>query len=377
METKTNLRVGVPKEIASGETRVALTPETAAKIIQAGFSLSVQSGAGEHAFYADADYQAQGARIEQDASSLYQAADVVLKVKKPEPGEIKLLKPGAVLIALLYPLSDPSLVESLVDHKLTAFSMDLVPRISRAQKLDALSSQSNIAGYKAVLLASNTLGTMMPLMMTAAGTVSPAKVFVIGAGVAGLQAIATAKRLGAVVEAFDTRPVVKEQVESLGARFVSLEFSGGETKDGYAKELTAEEHEKEVALLAKHVKAADIVITTALIPGKPAPRLITKSMVESMRRGSVIVDLAGEAGGNCELTQPGKDTDHSGVKILGPLNLPGLMPRQSSQLYARNVFFFLMEMAKAGGSVSIDRSNEVLAGSLVTENGEPLPRFKK
>jgi len=363
------MRVGIPKETAANETRVAVTPETAAKMIKVGFSLSVESGAGNNSFYSDEEFASSGAQIEKSAAALYVASDIVLKVSQPTKAEANLLKSGSVLVSFFQPFSDPELVRALTEKRITAFSMDLVPRISRAQKLDALSSQSNVAGYKAVILAADTLGTMMPLMMTAAGTVSPAKVFVIGAGVAGLQAVATARRLGAVVEAFDTRPAVKEQIESLGARFVSHAVQGGEDQKGYAKELSTDEQKKEAELLARHVKAADIVITTAQVPGKSAPRLITEEMVKAMRRGSVIVDLAAQTGGNCELTQAGKDIVFAGVKILGPVNLPGQMPRQSSQLYARNIFYFLMEMAREG-SVLIDLSNQVLKDSLVTQNGE-------
>ncbi|MCX6934689.1 MAG: Re/Si-specific NAD(P)(+) transhydrogenase subunit alpha [Verrucomicrobia bacterium] len=371
------MRVGIPKEIGANETRVAVTPETTAKMVKVGFSVSVESGAGSISSYSDKEFVSAGAKIESDAASLYAASDVVLKVRKPAPEEINLLKSGSILVAFLQPFSDPGLVKALTEKKITAFSMDLVPRISRAQKLDALSSQSNVAGYKSVILAANTLGTMMPLMMTAAGTVTPAKVFVIGAGVAGLQAIATARRLGAVVEAFDTRPVVQEQVESLGAKFVSHKAAGGEDKKGYATELSADEQRIESELLAKHVKGADIVITTAQVPGKPAPRLITEEMVQAMKHGSVIVDLAAEAGGNCALTQVGKEVIHGGVRILGPLNLAGQMPRQSSQLYARNIFYFLMEMAKEG-NVTIDLANPVLKESLVTKDGQiNLPSLNK
>lgn len=378
------MRIVIPKEIVQNEKRVAATPETVQKLVRAGCEVAVQSGAGSHAFLLDSDFESVGAQVESDPKKLLASGDVVLKVQKPlserdgSADEIELLKENSVLIAFLYPLLDPDLVERLAARRITAFSMDMIPRIARAQKLDALSSQSNVAGYKAVLMAANALGTMMPMLMTAAGTISPAKVFVIGAGVAGLQAVATAKRLGAVVEAFDTRPAVKEQVESLGARFVDLGFLQAEAEDarGYAKELSDREHAHEQEMIAQHVSAADIVITTALIPGKPAPLLITEEAVQRMKRGSVIVDLAVGGGGNCALTEPGRDVTKHGVTIMGCLNVPSLMALQSSRLYARNVLNLFMEIFREG-ALHFDLQNEITRDSLITHKGEVVhPRLR-
>lgn len=371
------MKVAVPKEVQPTEKRVAATPETVKRFLQAGFSVSVQSGAGEACFISDTEYEKAGASVVTNAKSLYKEADLVLKVQRPTGGgllknhELDLVKEGAVLIAFLQPLVDPAYASKLAERKLTAFAMEMIPRIARAQKMDALSSQSNVAGYKAVLMAANALGKLMPMMITAAGTISPARVLVIGAGVAGLQAIATARRLGAVVEVFDTRPVVKEQVESLGGKFVSLDLSDQETEDksGYAKELSKEAHEREMELISQHVKAADIVITTAQIPGKKAPVLIPEETVRGMRPGSVIVDLAIEGGGNCTLSQADHQTVQHGVTILAPRNVPSLMPSQSSQLYARNVMNFVLEITK-NGNLALDLENPVVRDSLITHQGE-------
>lgn len=365
------MNIGVPKECQAGEGRVAATPETVKKMSQAGLRVLIESGAGEKADVADLDFKTAGAEIISGAKEVFQSSDIVLKVQAPTSEEILQMKEGTVLISLLQPLLNLDLIHKMVSHKLTVFSMDSIPRIARAQKLDALSSQSNIAGYKAVLMAANALGKMMPLLMTAAGTISPAKVFVIGAGVAGLQAIATAKRLGALVEAFDTRPVVKEQVESLGARFVQIEIKEKEMEDksGYAKELSKESHEAELRSIAEHVKASDIVITTALIPGKKAPVLITEQMVKEMKKGSVIVDLAAEAGGNCALTKPGEEVIVSGVKIIGRFNVPSLLAGEASRLYARNIFNLLSEMYWEG-KLTINENDEVIRGALIIRGGE-------
>jgi H+-translocating NAD(P) transhydrogenase subunit alpha len=362
------LNVAIPKETAENERRVAAIPETVKKIIATGLSVTVETGAGEASFISNADYEAAGAAIASGPQSLLAKADLVLKVQKPNDSEVSLLKEGAVLIGMLQPKLNPALVEKLNARKISALSMDAIPRIARAQKLDALSSQSNVAGYKAVLMAANALGRLMPMMMTAAGTILPAKVLVIGAGVAGLQAIATAKRLGAVIEAFDTRPVVKDQVESLGAKFVALETESESTEDkgGYAKELSKESHEKEMALIASRAKVSDIVVTTAQIPGKPSPVLITEATVKGMKPGSVIVDLAVEGGGNCTLSEAGKDVVKYGVTIIGRLNIPSLMPAQSSALYARNIMNLLFEFC-VKGVVHFDPQNEVIKGALITQ----------
>jgi len=328
----------------------------------------VESGAGAGASHDDDAYRAAGATVATDRAAAL-GADVVLKVQKPTPEEIGLLREGAALIGTLQPLTNPDLVRALVAKRTTSFSMDAIPRVTRAQPMDSLSSQSNIAGYKAVLLAANSLPKFFPMLTTAAGTVTPARVLVLGAGVAGLQAIATARRLGAVVEAFDTRPVVKEQVQSLGARFLEIELGEqGEGAGGYAKELSEEAHRKEQELVAKHVKDADVVITTALVPGRRAPILVTADMVRSMRPGSVIVDLAAEMGGNCELTQPGRTAVENGVTIQGELNLPSALAFHASQLYARNVTALLAHLMK-DGRLNLDFDDEITKGTTITHEG--------
>ncbi len=373
------MKLSIPKETQANERRVAATPETVKKFIAAGFSVAVQSGAGEYAHISDAEFQASGAEMVVSPQALFGAADIVLKVQRPSDSEILWMKEGAALICFLYPILYSDTVLKLSGRKLTAFAMDLIPRIARAQKMDALSSQSNAAGYKAMLMAADALGKFMPLLMTAAGTITPARVLVIGAGVAGLQAIATARRLGAVVEAYDTRPVVKEQIESLGARFIEIPLNEAarEDKGGYAKELSKESHEAELRFIGEHVKTADIVVTTALIPGKKAPVLITEESVKQMKKGSVIVDLAAEAGGNCVLTEPGKRVVKHGVQIIGELNIPSLLAQESSRLYARNIFNMLSDMYK-DGKLTINESDEVVQGALVVRAGEVVhPALKE
>jgi len=365
------MQIGIPKETQDNERRVAATPETVKKFIAAGFSVAVQSGAGEDANITDADFQTAGAKIASNAQALFGGSDIILKVQRPSDQEILSMNEGAALICFLYPLIYPDTVLKLSNRKLTAFAVDMIPRIARAQKMDALSSQSNVAGYKAILMAADATGKFMPMLMTAAGTISPAKVLVLGAGVAGLQAIATARRLGALVEAYDTRPVVKEQVESLGARFIEIPIKEAalEDKGGYAKELSKESHEEELRFIGKHVQNADIVVTTALIPGKKAPVLITEDAVKQMKKGSVIVDLAAEAGGNCVLTEPGKRAVKHGVQIIGELNIPSLLAQESSLLYARNIFNMMSEMYK-DGKPAINENDEVIQGSLIVKAGE-------
>jgi NAD(P) transhydrogenase subunit alpha len=362
--------VGVPKETVAGERRVALVPDLVAKLVKAGLEVWVQPEAGAPAGYLDAAYEQQGARLEND---LWAQADVVLKVQPPTRDESAGLKEGATLIGFLQPYGNREGIEALAARKVTAFAMELMPRITRAQAMDALSAMSTVAGYKAVLLAANHLPKFLPLLMTAAGTVTPARVFILGAGVAGLQAIATAKRLGAVVEAYDTRPVVKEQVESLGAKFVELglQTTDAEAKTGYAKAQSEEFYQQQRALLSKVVAAADAVIPTALVPGRRAPVLITEDMVQAMRPGSVLVDLAAAQGGNCALTEPGRDVVKHGVLICGPLNLPSTMPFHASQLYARTVTNYLLHLVK-DGKMHVDRSDELTRGPLVTHQGEIL-----
>ena len=365
------MKIAVPKEIAPDERRVALVPDAVAPLIKAGQEIFVQAGAGVGAFFSDAQYEKAGAKIVADAASLCGQADVIVKVQKPTPDEVDLMREGAVLISFLQAATSAELVKRLTARKITAFSMEGIPRISRAQSMDALSSQANIAGYKAVLIAAETLSKFFPMLTTAAGTIFPAKVLVLGAGVAGLQAIATARRLGSVVWGYDVRPVVKEQVQSLGAKFLEFDLGEKDTQDkgGYAKELSPEAKRKQQELLAEKTKEFDVVITTALIPGRPAPRLITKETVAGMRPGSVIVDLAGEAGGNCEVTQPGKTIDHNGVIIHGPLNLPSTMPVHASQLYARNVSELLKVLIK-DGKLALDFNDDVVKGACITHGGE-------
>lgn len=369
------MKIGVPKETAPQETRVALTPETAGKLIRAGFQISVQAGAGENSFFTDQDFAASGCEIIPDVAALLAQSEIILKVQKPTGNEVGLMPENSTLIGFLQPSDNDGLTKRLAEKKITAFSMDSIPRTTRAQTMDALSSMSTIAGYKAVLLAADTSPRFFPMLTTAAGTVTPAKVFVIGAGVAGLQAIATARRLGAIVEAFDTRPAVKEQVESLGARFAQVDWkldsSEAQDKGGYAKALSAELHQKEEQLLALKIRESDIVITTALIPGKPAPCLITQAMIQSMKPGSVIVDLAAEAGGNCALAKPNEKILQHGVTIIGYLNLPALMPYHASQMYSRNIAGLLTYIVREN-KLALDWSDEIIAGACLTHEGKIL-----
>jgi NAD(P) transhydrogenase subunit alpha len=364
--------VGVPKETAVLETRVSVVPETVPKFGSA-VSVLVERGAGDAAGFTDAEYTAAGAKIASDARSVYSQADVILKVATLSPDEASMVKEGAVTISFLYPVANIEMVKKLVSRKATSFAMELIPRISRAQPMDALSSQANIAGYKAVLLAADTVPKLFPLMMTAAGTISPAKVFVLGAGVAGLQAIATAKRLGAVVEAYDVRPVVKEQVMSLGAKFAEMPVEAKDAQDagGYARAMGEEFTRKQQEFLAQRARGMDVIVTTALIPGARAPILITEEAVKGMRPGSVIVDLAAEAKGNCALTEPGKTVVKYGVTLHGPLNLPATMAPEASRLYSRNISGLLLLMVKEG-KLAIDTKDEVVKGSMVLNAGDPV-----
>jgi NAD(P) transhydrogenase subunit alpha len=365
------MKIAVPKEIAEEERRVALVPDVIATLAKAGLEVWIQSGAGDGANFSDADYEKAGAKIVGDAAKLFGEADIIVKIQKPTLDEAGKIREGAVLISFLYAATNAELVKKLAERRVTAFGMEAIPRISRAQKMDALSSQASIAGYKAVLIAASSLGKYFPMLMTAAGTIAPAKVLVIGAGVAGLQAIATARRLGAVVWGYDVRPAVKEQVGSLGAKF--LEFDIGvkdaEDKGGYAKELSEEAKRKQQQMLAEKTKEFDVVITTALIPGRPAPKLITKETVAAMRAGSVIVDLAAEAGGNCELTEPGKEVVKHGVIIHGPTNLPSTVPVHASQLYARNVTE-LVKLFIKDGRLNLDFNDEIIRETCITHGGK-------
>jgi NAD(P) transhydrogenase subunit alpha len=363
------MKIAVPKESHSGERRVALVPESVKKLTKAGVEVTIEAGAGEDAFIEDAAYEAVGAVIVEDPGTLIGQADFVLKVRPPTDGEISAMPEGTRLLTTLRPLASLEVIRKLVEAKITAFSTDAIPRTTRAQSMDTLSSMANIGGYKAALIAANENAKYFPMFMTAAGTIFSAKVFVIGAGVAGLQAIATAKRLGATVTGTDTRMAVKEQVESLGAKFVGVESAeDAETSGGYAKELSEDFYRKQGELIAEQCKISDAVITTALIGGYKAPRLITREMVEAMQPGSVIVDLAAEGGGNCELSEPGERVMYNGVAILAPLNLPSEMPLHGSTLYSRNLTNFFLEFWK-DGDFQMNFDDEIIAGAMITHAG--------
>ena len=370
------MKIAVPKERMPGETRVATSPDVVKKLVGLGVDVVVETGAGDGASITDAEFKDAGATIAADEASALKDADVVVKVQRPilngAENELALLKPGCVLVAQLYALTHPDDVAAYAKANITTFALELMPRISRAQSMDILSSQNNLAGYKAVIDGAGEFGSAMPMMMTAAGTVPPAKVFIMGVGVAGLQAIATAKRMGAVVTATDVRPATKEQVESLGGKFIMVDeasMKDAETSGGYAKEMSEDFKRKQAQVIADHVKKQDIVITTALIPGKPAPQLVSAEMVESMKPGSVIIDLAAEAGGNCALTEPGKVVVKNGVKIVGHLNVPGRLPKDASALFARNVFNFLSpHVDKATKALNFQWDDETVKGTLVTRD---------
>ncbi len=365
--------IGVVSE-SQGETRVALSPETAKKFTGLGFTVKILAGAGSRSHFSDDAYAQNGAQVVPSAEDALRGADIMLKVGRPTEAEVKLLAPGAFAASMLDPYGAREDLAALAQTGVTAFSMEFMPRISRAQTMDVLSSQSNLAGYKAVIDAASAFGRAMPMMMTAAGTVPAARVFVMGVGVAGLQAVATARRLGAMVSATDVRPATKEQVSSLGAKFIAVEddeFKQAQTAAGYAKPMSAEYQKKQAELVASHIAAQDIVITTALIPGRPAPRLITREMVESMKPGSIVVDLAAERGGNCEVTKPGGNADHNGVLIMGPLNLAATVPGNASSLYARNLFAFIETMFdKTQKALAINWDDEIVKGTLVMKGGQ-------
>jgi H+-translocating NAD(P) transhydrogenase subunit alpha len=363
------VKVGVAKESARGERRVALVPETVQKLVEAGFEVQVERGAGDTAWFGDSDYEQAGATIVGSFGEVAGAADALVKVQKPSPAELEAVRDELVLVAFLQPLTDREGIDALARRGVVAFALESIPRITRAQPMDALSSQSTVAGYKAAIIAADRLPRFFPLLMTAAGTVRPASVLVLGAGVAGLQAIATAHRLGAVVSGFDVRPVVKEQVESLGATFLDLGIRGEETAGGYAAELTEEQQRQQQEELQKRIAGMDAVITTALVPGRDAPKLITAGAVEAMRPGSVIVDLAAEAGGNCELTEPGEEVVRSGVTIVGLTNLASLMPAHASQLLSRNIASLLQHLAPEG-ELALDWEDEITRGTCVTRKEE-------
>ncbi len=364
--------IGVPTEIEPGERRVALVPETVARLVKSGTAVRVQRGAGHAAAFVDAAYEAAGATLAPDAAGVFGEADLIAKVQRPNDAELKSMRAGQALVAFLSPLGDPASVERYAKQKITALSMDAIPRITRAQSMDALSSQANIGGYKAALLAAEHLPRFFPMLTTAAGTVAPAKVLILGAGVAGLQAIATARRLGAVVSGYDTRAVEKEQVQSLGASFLELDLGvDAAGAGGYAKALTPEQETRQQELLAQHVATIDVVITTAAVPGRRAPLLLTEAAVVAMRPGSVIVDLAAETGGNCALTKPGEVSVAHDVTIVGTTNLPSTMPYHASLLYSRNVYALLQLLIK-GGALNLDLGDEIVKGTTLTKDGEIL-----
>jgi H+-translocating NAD(P) transhydrogenase subunit alpha len=367
---ETGIVVGVPRERAAGETRVALTPDAVERLKKSDIAVLVEHTAGVGAGFADELYVAAGAELASDAVSLHERASVIARVAPPDAGEAALLRPGTVVLGLLSPFGRDDLAPLLATRGVTALALERMPRITRAQSMDVLSSQATVAGYRAVLLAAERLPRFFPLLMTAAGTVRPAKVLVLGAGVAGLQAIATARRLGAVVSAFDVRAAAREQVESLGATFLAIELpeGDGEGAGGYAKELSEEAHRLEQELVMKHAADSDVVITTALIPGRPAPILITSAMVDAMTHGSVVVDLAADAGGNCESTTPGETTVVGGVTIVAPFQPATGMPQHASQLYARNVATFLQHLA-TDGALSVDLADEIVAATCIVHEG--------
>ncbi|MBI2607977.1 MAG: Re/Si-specific NAD(P)(+) transhydrogenase subunit alpha [Deltaproteobacteria bacterium] len=364
------MNVVILKEVKSGEARVAIVPGVIAKLKNLNLKVKVQKGAGEKSFFSDAEYAQAGAELSDSHASLLENADVVLKVQPPEKNELDALQPGTLLIGLLNPYGNPELVKSLAKKKITAFALEFIPRISRAQSMDVLSSQAAIAGYKAVLLAAMHLGKYFPMLTTAAGTMKPARVLIVGAGVAGLQAIATARRLGAIVEAYDVRSQVKEEIQSLGAKFVDVTLDEDTaTQGGYAKEVSSASKEKIKNILKEHVKNADVVITTAQVPGKKAPRIVTEEMISQMSAGSVIVDLAAEQGGNCDFTKAGETVVHKGVSILGPVNLPATIPVHASQMYARNVVTLLQSIIKEG-TPCFNFNDEVLNACCITHEGK-------
>jgi NAD(P) transhydrogenase subunit alpha len=372
------MKIAIPAETDPGETRVAATPDTVKRMVGLGAEVAVENGAGIKAGILDKDFAAAGAKLA-NAKDTIGSADIVLKVRRPSKTELPGYKPGAVVIAIMDPFGHEAALAEMAGAKISAFAMELMPRITRAQVMDVLSSQANLAGYRAVIDAAAEYGRALPMMMTAAGTVPAARAFVMGAGVAGLQAIATARRLGAVVTATDVRPAAKEQVESLGAKFVAVEdeeFKQAETAGGYAKEMSKDYQAKQAALVAAHIAKQDMVITTALIPGRPAPKLVSKAMVESMKPGSVIVDLAVERGGNCELAEPDKVAVHNGVKIVGFLNVPGRLAATSSALYAKNLVAFLDLLVKEK-KLNVPWDDEIVKATLLTRDGAVVhPNFK-
>jgi len=370
--------IGIPREILEGENRVAIVPDVASKLIKAGFQINIEKNAGLKAGFTNDKYESAGAKVIENVQEIYNSSDVILKVQRPHvhpalnKNEIDLMKKGTLLITFLYPLHYYELASQCAKNEIDVISMDMIPRTTLAQKMDALSSQANISGYKSVIITANLLGKIFPLMMTAAGTISPAKVVIMGAGVAGLQALGTAKRLGAVVEVSDIRPAVKEEVHSLGGKFIEVETDASmQDERGYAKEASEEFLKKQKELIFKHVTEADIVITTALVPGKKAPVLVTEEMVKNMREGSVILDMAVEFGGNCEVSETGKTIKKYGVTIVGEPNLPSLVPYHASEMYSKNILNLLNYLSKEG-KIELNLDDEIVKGSLITYKGEVI-----
>lgn len=364
--------ISIPKEIFPGENRVACVPDVASKLIKAGYEVQIEKNAGLNAGFKDEQYEKAGAKIIENADQLYGNADVVLKVQKPSENEFKKIKKGSLLISFIYALHYPELARTCAQNGIDLIAMEMVPRTTLAQKMDALSSQANLAGYKSVILAANHLGKIFPLMMTAAGTISPAKVVIMGAGVAGLQALGTAKRLGAVVEVSDIRPAVKEEVQSLGGKFIEVETTENmQDERGYAKEASEEFLKKQKELIFKHVSEADIVITTALVPGKKSPVLVTEEMVKNMKPGSVVLDMAVEFGGNCEISEAGKIVKKHDVTIIGEPNLPSMVPTHASEMYSKNILSLIQHIGKEG-KIELKLDDEIVKGCLLTRNGEVI-----
>ncbi len=364
------MKIALVKEIEVGENRVALIPDTVARLVKQGLEIWVENGAGEASFFSDRAYEEAGATLVSDTGKLWAEADVIVKVAIPKDDEINQMGEGSTLISFLSPLGKPEVAQKLANRQVTAFSMELIPRTSRAQSMDALSSQAGVAGYKAVLIAAAALPKFFPMLTTAAGTIKPSKVFILGAGVAGLQAIATARRLGAMVEAFDIRPAVKEEVQSLGAKFVEVDLQEDTVAEGgYAKEVSDTAKQRTQEVIAEHVKQSDVVITTAQVPGKKAPLLVTEEMVEQMNPGSVIVDLAAEQGGNCAVTEAGKDIVRHGVTVIGPINVPASMPTHASQMYAKNISTLLQYLVKEG-QLQLNFEDDIVDSTCITHAGE-------
>ncbi|MBF0492405.1 MAG: Re/Si-specific NAD(P)(+) transhydrogenase subunit alpha [Deltaproteobacteria bacterium] len=362
------IRLGIPKELSEGESRVALVPDVVGRLVKMGYEVCIERGAGEASFFPNESYEKAGAKL-QSREQILQNSQVILKVAPPLEEEIKQIPNGAILISFLYPYRFPDRVRELQNKKITSFAMELIPRVTRAQSMDALSSQATVNGYKAVLIAADRCSRFFPMLTTAAGTIRPAKVLVLGAGVAGLQAIATSRRLGAVVEAYDIRKSSREQIESLGAKFVQSTVDG-EGQGGYARELSAEEKKKDQETLDKHIASADVVISTAHVPGRPAPILISEEVVGRMKPGSVIVDLSAESGGNCVLTKLGTEVVKNGVRIVGPANLSSSLPFHASEMYAKNMFNFLTLLTQEGKTLSPNLEDEIIIGSLLSYQGE-------